>query len=125
MKNKLDPRHQKRIELVQSLFAWDLTGNIQDPQIEPITQQVTKIDKLISKAAPKWPVDQINKVELAILRYSLYELLHQPDTPPKVVIDEAIEIAKEFGDNSSPSFINAVLGKILKTHVPLSTSKKN
>jgi N utilization substance protein B len=107
------------------LFAWNLTGNIQDPQIEPITQQVAKIDKLISKVAPKWPVDQINKVELAILRYSLYELLHQPNTPPKVVIDEAIEIAKEFGDNSSPAFINAVLGKILKTHVSLSASKKN
>ena len=85
MKNKLDPRHQKRIELVQSLFAWNLTGNIQDPQIEPITQQVAKIDKLISKVAPKWPVDQINKVELAILRYSLYELLHQPNTPLKWV----------------------------------------
>ncbi len=125
MKSKFDPRHQKRIELIQSLFAWSLSGKIQNLKIKKITQKTQKIDKLISEAAPKWPVDQINKVELAILRYSIYELLHKTKTPPKVVIDEAIEIAKEFGDNSSPAFVNAVLGKILTKHVPISTPKEN
>lgn len=114
MKSKNDPRHQKRIKSIQALFAWGVTGNLDDNSLSPIISKVADIDKLISVAAPKWPVDQINKVELAILRYAIWELKNQKDTPPKVIIDEAIEISKEFGDTNSSSFINAVLGNILK-----------
>lgn len=80
--------------------------------INPIIAKITEIDTLISEAAPKWPLSQINKVELAILRYAIWELKYQDTTPHKVIIDEAIEISKEFGNESSGSFVNAVLGHI-------------
>lgn len=114
MKSKNDPRHQKRIKSIQSLFAWGITHDCDDENILPITSEIEKIDKLISVAAPKWPLDQINKVELAILRYSIWELTNKSETPARVIIDEAIEIGKEFGDAKSSPFINAVLGNILK-----------
>jgi N utilization substance protein B len=114
VKSKNDPRHQKRIKLIQALYAWGITHQNNDQELIPVISQIKKIDKLISKAAPKWPLDQINKVELAILRYSVWELKNHPDTPAKVIIDEAIEIGKEFGDTKSSPFINAVLGNILK-----------
>lgn len=114
MKSKNDPRHQKRIKSIQALFAWGITGNLDDDNIDPVIQNIAKIDELIKEAAPKWPIDQINKVELAILRYAVWELKNQPETPPKVIIDEAIEISKEFCDTNSSAFVNAVLGNIFK-----------
>jgi len=73
------------------------------------------IDAIVALHAPKWPVDKINRVDLSILRLAIFELLFsQQLTPPKVIIDEAIEIGKEYGNESSGSFINAVLGSILK-----------
>lgn len=114
MKSKNDPRHQRRIQLIQALFAWGITGNIEDPALTEILPQIGDIDQKISAAAPKWPIDQINKVELAILRFAIWELKNKKDIPPKVVIDEAIEISKEFCDANSSSFVNAVLGTILK-----------
>jgi len=60
-----------------------------------------------------WPVDKLNKIDLAILRLAIYEL-ERKKTPPKVIIDEAVELAKEFGGENSPSFINGVLGTIYK-----------
>lgn len=114
MKSKNDPRHQKRIKTIQALFAWGVTGNIDDDNINPIIAQISTIDQFIKEAAPKWPIDQINKVELAILRYAIWELKNQLNTPPKVIIDEAIEISKEFCDTNSSAFVNAVLGNILK-----------
>lgn len=113
MKSKNDPRHQKRIKSIQALFAWGITGQIDDNNIAPVVSEITNIDSAISEAAPKWPINQINKVELAILRYSIWELKNQPNTPPKVIIDEAIEITKEFCDSNSSAFVNAVLGNIL------------
>ena len=67
----------------------------------------------IKKAAPTWPIEKLNKIDLAILRLAVFELENQ-QTPPKVVIDEAIELAKEFGAESSASFVNGVLGTIYK-----------
>ena len=114
MKSKNDPRHQKRIKNIQALFAWSLTNGSNDEFVLQILPQIPEIDNLISEAAPKWPIDQINKIEIAILRLAVWELKNQSDTPEKVVIDEAIEIAKEYGDTNSAAFINAVLGFILK-----------
>jgi len=114
VKSKHDPRHQKRIKSIQALYAWGVTGNFDSEAIIEIIPQLPEIDKQIAKAAPKWPTDQINKVDLAILRYSIWELKNQDKTPPKVIIDEAIEIGKELSDTKSASFINAVLGYILK-----------
>ena len=114
MKSKNDPRHQKRIKSIQSLFAWGINHQTDDSSLLPLISEIKKIDNLISTAAPKWPLDQVNKVELAILRYSIWELTNKSETPPRVIIDEAIEIGKEFGDAKSSPFINAVLGNILK-----------
>ena len=116
MKSKFYPRHQKRIRLVQDLYAWSISGQSQEKENQPIINALPKIDNLIASAAPKWPLDQVNKVELAILRLAAWELENKPNIPPKVIIDEAIEIAKEYCDTSSSAFINAVLGKILTEH---------
>lgn len=113
MKTADDPRHKKRQQLVQELFKMDF-------HIQPISDDATEIfknkdiiDQSISSAAPEFPIDKINKTDLAILRLAVYELLLQKQTPPHVVIDEAVELAKEFSGDTSPSFINGALGKVL------------
>jgi len=73
-----------------------------------------KIDSMITPAAPEWPLDQIAKIDRAILRMSIYELLIKKDVPPKVAINEAVELAKEFGGENSSKFINGVLGTIFR-----------
>lgn len=114
MKSVRDPRHLRRQRVIQDLFA--NTFLPQDSQ-EQISSDVIKLfpelDVRITKSAPAWPVDKINRIDLAILRYATYEITHS-DTPSKVVVDEAIELAKEFGGDNSPSFINGVLGSIIK-----------
>lgn len=81
--------------------------------MDKITKHLVRIDKLIEKSAPAFPVDKVAKIDLAILRLAVYELLFAKKTPPKVVIDEAVEMAKEFGADTSSSFVNGVLGDIL------------
>jgi N utilization substance protein B len=73
-----------------------------------------KIDAMIVPAAPEWPIDQIAKMDKAILRMSIYELLIKKDVPPKVAINEAVELAKEFGGDNSSKFVNGVLGTIFR-----------
>lgn len=75
------------------------------------------IDAKIKQAAPTWPVAKLNRIDLAILRLSIYELM-EGATPPKVVIDEAVELAKEFGSDNSPGFVNGVLGTVLEEKSP-------
>lgn len=111
MKTALDPRHLKRVQQMQDLFAYDFSRIPADEEKNPIETELPKVDALIIDAAPAWPIGQINKVDLAILRISVYELLHS-DTPPKVVIDEAIELSKEYGAEHSPKFVNGVLAHI-------------
>ncbi len=114
MKTATDPRHLRRREAVKVLFADTFTGQPNLPEfVVKILAQKEKIDKLIQDAAPQWPLDKLNKIDLAILRLAVYEL-ENDDTPPKVVIDEAVELAKEYGSESSSSFINGVLGTIYK-----------
>ena len=115
MKTATDPRHQRRRDTVKFLFA---DGFV--PQRNPselvtnIKKQTKKINKIIVDSAPTWPIDKINKIDLAILHLSIYELLND-NTPPKVIIDEAVELAKEFGSESSPSFVNGVLGTVYES----------
>ena len=115
MQTATDPRHLKRREAVKILFAETFA---KQPNATPLVQQILKqskkIDKLITKAAPTWPIANLNKIDLAILRLAIYEL-ENSDTPPKVIIDEAVELAKEYGGESSSSFINGVLGTIYKS----------
>jgi len=76
-----------------------------------VVAKLPKIDNKIEKAATAWPVDKLNRIDLAILRLAIYEMENE-NTPPKVVIDEAVELAKEFGAESSAAFVNGVLGTI-------------
>ncbi len=78
-----------------------------------IQAKLPVIDKIITKYAPEWPLEKINKVDLAILRLAIYELLTK-NAPYKVIINEAVEIAKTYGSQNSSSFINGVLGKIVE-----------
>ena len=89
--------------------------NIYTQIIEGVIKYQDKIDKLISQYAPQWPIAQIARVDLIILRMSILEGFITKMTPVKVAIDEAIELAKEFGGQSSRKFINGVLGSILSS----------
>lgn len=112
MKTAHDPRHQKRREIVKILFAETFTKQDQSNEIvKKILKQKKKIDKKIASSAPAWPIDKLNRIDLAILRLAVYEL-KEGKIPPKVVIDEAVELGKEFGSENSPSFVNGVLGTI-------------
>lgn len=112
MKKKDDPRHIRRIHLVQNLFARSFTKG-QRSQTGFIDKVIPEIDPLIEEAAPQFPITKIAKIDVAILRLAIYELLFDKKEPAKVIIDEAIELAKQFGGEGSPSFINGVLGKLL------------
>jgi len=119
MKSARDPRHQRRRKAVQELFASSFVKSEKPTgPISELSQKVLKskkiLDQKISKAAPTWPIDKLNKIDLAILRLAIYEIKNET-APPKVVIDEAVELAKEFGGEASPSFVNGVLGTILKS----------
>ncbi len=115
MKTALDPRHKKRQDIVQLLFSYSfLDQKINNEKTKLIIEKLTEIDTTIRTIAPEFPIDKINKVDLAILRLAIYELQFEKEAPPKVIIDEAIELAKEFGGDASPGFINGALGKFLK-----------
>jgi transcription antitermination factor NusB len=120
----MDKRHSRRIERMQILFARTFLKP-KHPEMEPkilsgvdwiwfqeLVEELPDIDKQLTIYAVERPLTDINKVDLAILRLIVFESRTQ-DTPKKVLVDEAIELAKEFGTDSSPKFINGVLGKIL------------
>lgn len=114
MKTAKDPRHLKRIEQMQAIFSWQFQTNKNPKKIKDIISHLSEIDDLIKKCAPDRPIEEINKVDLSILRLSIFELIIEKGIPPKVVIDEAVELGKEFGSDSSSSFINGVLGKVIQ-----------
>jgi transcription antitermination protein NusB len=113
MKTSQDPRHKKRQIVVQELFGIEFHDQKIGPVAQKIMHQKTLIDNQIQKAAPDFPVSKINKIDLAILRLAVYELIIDKKAPQNVVIDEAVELAKEFGNETSPAFVNGVLGHIL------------
>ncbi len=82
--------------------------------VKGIDEEAEKLDKRLQPIAPEWPIDQIARIDRAVLRLAAYELLHSTDTPPKVIINEAVELAKAFGGDNSSKFINGVLGTLLK-----------
>lgn len=139
MKTKNDPRHIARQIALMSLFEWsfhsdnnraiidhvvDATNEESERQLEvdaDLTEQLMagvikhleELDQHITKAAPEWPRDQIAKIDISILRLAGYELFHSR-TPEKVIIDEAVELAKEYGGDTSSKFVNGVLGTLVK-----------
>ena len=133
-------RHLSRSIVMQSLYEWDFYGKkpedlkkiterninefgpgLEDKDfvwqlIDGVTSHIADIDKIIEKAAPEWPINQITIIDRNVLRIGLYELLYsnKEEVPPKVAINEAIELAKNFGGESSGKFINGVLGTVYK-----------
>lgn len=79
-----------------------------------VTDMQDQLDAVLQPVAPEWPIDQIARMDRAILRMGIYELLYNSDAPPKVVINEAVELAKAFGGDNSSKFVNGVLGTVLK-----------
>ncbi|OGD83202.1 transcription antitermination factor NusB [Candidatus Curtissbacteria bacterium RBG_13_40_7] len=118
MKKRSDPRHQKRIEIVKALFEQIFNKDqkiVKNQNAAQIINYEKEINALIAKYAPTWPINQIAPMDLAILKLGIWELLFkEPKDPYKVVIDEAVEIAKQYGTETSGSFINGVLGSIVK-----------
>ena len=116
MKRKNDRRHLKRIKLMQALFAksFQNTQDSRNKTLARIKKLFSQIDAIIEKAAPQFPIEKIAKIDLAILRLAVFELVFERREPPKVIIDEAIELAKEFAGEGSPSFINGALATIYK-----------
>ena len=82
--------------------------------VNGVTAHVSDIDALLQPAAPKWPIAEIARMDRIVLRLSAYELLYNDSVPPKVVINEAVELAKSFGGENSSKFVNGVLGTLHK-----------
>ncbi len=131
-------RHLARAVAMQTLYQWDfkdrptavLPAIIDQTKVEfakdikddgfvqnlvsGTVDNIDAIDEAITKFAPDWPLDQIMNVDRAILRIGVYELKFDDNIPPKVAINEAIELAKTFGGPSSGKFVNGVLGAMFK-----------
>jgi len=133
-------RHLARSIAMQSLYEWDFWGmnneklkeavekNLKEfgvglenqdfiwRLVNGVVDNLAKLDKIIEKSAPEWPLEQITVVDRNILRLGLYELLlgDRQEVPPKVAINEAIELAKGFSGESSGKFVNGVLGTVYR-----------
>jgi transcription antitermination protein NusB len=137
-------RHLGRIIALQTLYEQDFRREAKDGEfdleqvlirniaryqemvddkafVEELVRGVAKheaeLDALLQPIAPEWPIDQIARMDRIVLRIGLYELMHEKNVPPKVVINEAVELAKAFGGENSSKFINGVLGTALREHI--------
>lgn len=115
----IDIRHQNRINIIKTLFSLSFQNDRSlikedDVVLNKILENNSKLEEIIGKYAPRYPIEKISKIDLAILKLSVYELIIDKINPPKVIIDEAVELAKEYGNSRSYSFINGVLGTVLK-----------
>lgn len=112
----MDIRHQKRTSIVQKLFAHSFHPNESvlkyDKKTQEIINAADEINKEIQTYASKFPLNKIARIDIAILQLAIYELIKDKKEPPKVIINEAVELAKELGGEKSYAFINAILGKI-------------
>jgi N utilization substance protein B len=128
-------RHHARMIALQALYELDMTKHAPEyalgcrikehplPQagvafafhlVEGVLDNRAQIDSLLGELAPEWPVEQIATIDRNVLRLAIFELcFDSAETPPKVVINEAIELAKLFGSDSSPRFVNGVLGSLV------------
>lgn len=119
-KSRMDVRHQRRIQAVETIFAYSFKHDSFKPPHESdlfhgVVRNLARIDAIIENNAPKFPINRISKIDLAILRLAIYELEINPVEPKKVIINEAIELAKELGGEKSHLFINGVLGKFIQS----------
>ena len=82
---------------------------------EGVLENIYELDKIITEFAPSWPISHMSVIDRNLLRMAIYEMTMRSDTPPKVAINEAVELAKVFGSESSPRFVNGVLGAVMET----------
>lgn len=135
-------RHNSRSAALQVLYEWDFHG--QSPELSELVDELllvdnrytTDVDKefvlrlvtgvkanlqeldgVIAKQAPEWPLEQVSLVDRNLLRLGLFELLKDKSVPPKVVINEAVELGKSFGGDRSAKFVNGVLGGVFTSLV--------
>jgi transcription antitermination protein NusB len=92
--------------------------------VHGVFAQQTALDDQLQPIAPEWPIDQIARMDRVVLRIGLYELQFEKDVPPKVVINEAVELAKAFGGENSSKFINGVLGTVMRQREEAGTAEK-
>lgn len=136
-------RHLVRTVILQTLYEWDFYAQkhdvtqilernleefapgIDEPEfawkiLKGIVDHMKDIDNVIEKAAPEWPIDKVANIDRNILRVGLYELLYadKNEVPPKVAINEAIEMAKNYGGPSASRFVNGVLGTVYRELFP-------
>ncbi len=90
-------------------FDLDLYNNLSSG----VLTHLGEIDKIVEESAPEWPLDKIARIDLAILRIAIYEILYENSIPAKVSIDEAVELAKLYGNDTSSKFVNGVLGSVV------------
>ncbi len=130
-------RHLLRTIALQSLFEWDFNnrqgdlndifdrsvnefaGGAEDTSfakelMDGVIANIDRLDEIIVKHAPEWPIAQITIIDRNVLRLGIYELMFTEGTPSKVIINEAVEIGKRFGGDSSGKFVNGVLGALYK-----------
>ncbi|OGE86101.1 MAG: transcription antitermination factor NusB [Candidatus Doudnabacteria bacterium RIFCSPHIGHO2_02_FULL_46_11] len=139
-------RHLSRTVAMQSLYEWDFyekkrplidivehnivqfAPGIDDTKfindlVLGVEKNIDKIDEIIAQTATEWPINQISPVDRNILRMGVYELEISREVPPKVAINEAVELGKTFGGTASGKFVNGVLGTLFKKNEP-ETEKK-
>jgi len=131
-------RHLSRTVVMQALYEWDFQKNQKIETIlkrhlqerdqkaldwdymlklsRLVLENMTKLDWEIQKAAPQWPLEQLAVLDKTILRLSACELLYMAEIPPKVAINEAVELAKTYGGENSSKFVNGVLGTLYREH---------
>jgi transcription antitermination protein NusB len=123
-------RSDQRRAAVVALYQADVTGRaleeVLDPQAVPFTRELVEgvarerehLDELIERHSVGWALDRIAPLERNILRVALFELLHRPDVPAEVAIDEAVEAAKELCAAEAPPFVNGILGSVQREEAP-------
>jgi len=136
-------RHLGRIVALQTLYEQDFRREVEDSSFDlgevlarnieryketiddkafieqlvvGVDARQEEIDAVVRPVAPEWPIEQIARIDRIILRVGVYELLYSHDVPPKVAINEAVELAKAFGGENSSKFVNGVLGTVLRNH---------
>jgi N utilization substance protein B len=100
---------EETVDRAASEFTRDLVGGVDERREE--------LDGLIARYAEDWTIDRIAPLELNIMRVALYELLHRPDVPDEVALDEAVEAAKELCASGAPAFVNGILGSVQRERV--------
>lgn len=126
-------RHLSRMIAMQTLYEWDFRDgsdlnsikkrNVEEYEkdvdenfvvflVDGVSSKLVELDQKIASSAPEWPLEQISLIDKTILRIAIFELFHSKNVPPKVVINEAVELSKQFGGENSSKFINGVLGTV-------------